>query len=434
MIITEKKMKIGFVGTGKLGLPVSLIYCSKGHDVLAYDVNPGFLTSQNATEFLYKEELCPENKRPLKDWLQDHPLQNSYAHAKSIEEVVQFADILFVAVQTPHDPRFEGTNRLLPERADFEYKYLQEAMKEISAACDISKKNIIVSVISTVLPGTMRREIFPVLSPHVKLCYNPYFIAMGTVANDCLYPEFILLGNHDADATKVVVDFYKTITDSPVYTTTIENAEMVKVSYNTFIGTKIAMANTIMELCHSLPNTNCDDVMTALFMADKRLISKTYLKGGMGDGGGCHPRDNIALSWLSDKVGVQFNWYDAIMTAREKQTDFLANCIEKEWKQYNLPITLLGKSFKANTAITTGSPAVLLGTILTERQIPFSYHDPLCEPTVELLKDASICFVSCAHDIFHTYRLPKGSILLDPHRKYRNCIEDGTYIPIGVGQ
>lgn len=427
-------MKVGFVGTGKLGLPVSLVYCSKGHDVLCYDINPCFYKGVPAVDLLFKEELCPDNKISLQQWLKDHPMQNMYAHTQSMIDVVKFADILFVAVQTPHDPRFEGTTRLLPELADFEYKYLQEAMKAISDAADSCGKDIIVSVISTVLPGTMRRDIVPLLSSHVKLCYNPYFIAMGTVANDCLYPEFILLGNWDAEATKVVVDFYKTITESPVYTTTIENAEMIKVSYNTFIGTKIALANTIMELCHFLPNTDCDTVMDALFLADKRLISKSYLRGGMGDGGGCHPRDNIALSWLSEKVGLQFNWYDSIMTAREKQTDFLANCIEKEWKTRQLPVVLLGKSFKANTAISVGSPAILLGNILTEKKIPFVFYDPFCEPDVSLQSNSSIYFVSCAHTCFETLVLPSGSVLLDPHRKYRNCIQDGIYIPIGVGQ
>lgn len=426
-------MKVGFVGTGKLGLPVSLIYCSKGHDVLCYDVNPCFYQGKPASDFLYKEELCPENKIPLQKWLLEHPLQNTYAHTQSMVELVTFSDILFVAVQTPHDAKYEGTTRLAAERSDFDYSFLKEAMKAISEAADSCGKDIIVSVISTVLPGTMRRDIFPLLSTRVKLCYNPYFIAMGTVANDCLFPEFILLGNRDTEALTRVLEFYKTITDSRVYTTTIENAEMIKVSYNTFIGTKIAMANTIMELCHSLPNTDCDTVMNALFLADRRLISKSYLRGGMGDGGGCHPRDNIALSWLSDKVGLQFNWYHAIMTAREKQTEFLANCIEKEWKQSQLPIVLLGKSFKANTAITVGSPAVLLGKILDEKEIPFVFHDPLCEINEQYEKVPSIFFVSCAHDIFSEYVLPQGSVLLDPHRKYRNCIQDGKYVAIGVG-
>jgi len=322
---------------------------------------------------------------------------------------------------------------LQPERADFDYTYLKQAMKNLSDAAERCQKVIVVSIISTVLPGTTRREILPLLSPLVKLCYNPYFIAMGTVANDCLFPEFILLGNRDPEAVELTREFYKTITEAPVHFTTIENAEMIKVSYNTFIGTKIAMANTIMELCHKLPNTNCDDVMNALFLADKRLISKSYLRGGMGDGGGCHPRDNIALSWLSNEVGLQYNWYDSIMMAREKQTEFLANCIEEQVKIIGLPVILLGKSFKPNTAISIGSPAILLGNLLDEKGIPYVFHDPLCEKQNPPNSQA-IYFVSCAHDIFKSYKLPEGSILLDPHRKYSECLTKGTYIPIGIAK
>lgn len=423
-------MRIGIVGTGKLGLPVSLVYCSKGHDMMCYDVNPAFYKGMEAKDLLYKEELCPENKIPLREWLEKNPFTHSYKHTQSLEEIVSFADIIFVAVQTPHDPKFEGTDRLIPDRADFDYTYLRNSIEALSKATDACEKTTIVSIISTVLPGTIRREIFPILSPRIKLCYNPYFIAMGTVANDCTHPEFILLGNRDPEASALVKEFYKTITDAPVFSTTLENAEMIKVSYNTFIGTKIAMANTIMELCHKLPNTDCDVVMDALFLANKRLISKTYLRGGMGDGGGCHPRDNIALSWLSQKLGVVYNWYDNIMTAREKQTEFLANCIQEEWICSGLPVILLGKSFKANTGITTGSPAILLGNILAERNIPYSYHDPVGNSGTPTLEKA-IYFVSCAHDIFLNYTLPEGSILLDPHRKYRKCIVNGTYIPIG---
>lgn len=428
-------MKIGFVGTGKLGLPVSLIYCSKGHDLLCYDVNPVFYQGKPAIDLLYAEELCPENKISLREWFELNPLQHEYRHTQSLEEIVAFADIIFVAVQTPHDIRFEGTQRLEPDCTDFDYRYLRQAVKDISSAADKLEKDCIVSVISTVLPGTVRREVFPLLSAHVKFCYNPYFIAMGTVANDCTNPEFILLGNRDEVAAQRVREFYASITDASVFSTSLENAEMIKVSYNTFIGTKIAMANTIMELCHNLPNTDCDVVMDALFLANKRLISKSYLRGGMGDGGGCHPRDNIALSWLSSKLGVKYNWYDSIMRAREKQTEFLVSCIEKEWlaKNKEIPVVLLGKSFKPNTGITTGSPAVLLGNLLQEKKIPFRFFDPVIEPNSLMPTEPSIFFVSCAHDVYLNYRLPSDSILLDPHRRYRECLTNGVYIPIGIG-
>ena len=100
-------------------------------------------------------------------------------------------------------------------------------------------------------------------------------------------------------------------------------------------------------------------------MCDDRIISDRYLSGGMGDGGGCHPRDNIALSWLSDKLGVKFNWFDNIMKQREIQTEWFVKLIEEYGEDRG--INILGKSFKPETNIITGSPSILLKNILEER-------------------------------------------------------------------
>ena len=109
---------------------------------------------------------------------------------------------------------------------------------------------------------------------------------MGTTINDFLNSEIILFGVDDIDAAKKAKEFYRTINKSPFYETTIENAEMIKVVYNTFISTKIAMMNTVMETCHYLPNTDVDAITNALALCTDRIISKKYLYGGMGDGGG----------------------------------------------------------------------------------------------------------------------------------------------------
>ena len=162
----------------------------------------------------------------------------------------------------------------------------------------------VVIIIPTVLPGTIRRDIKPLLNQYVKLCYNPFFIAMGTTIKDFTNPEFVLFGMDDESAYNKAVELYATLHNRPVYKCTIEEAEMIKVTYNTFITMKICLANTVMEMSHKLENVNCDNVMNGLFLADQRLISTKYLSGGMGDGGGCHPRDNIALSWLAREIDL----------------------------------------------------------------------------------------------------------------------------------
>jgi len=418
-------MKVGFIGTGKLGLPVSFVYASRGHELLCYDTNPIFYEKDVCLiDLIYEEERDPFNKGSLREWIKT---QNINLKFVDLQTLIQESDIVFLAVQTPHNPKYEGSTRIPDERVDFDYSYLINAAKQVSSYCI---RDIPVIIISTVLPGTIRREIMPMLSPFVKLCYNPYFIAMGTVANDCLHPEFILLGNHDKEASDKVISFYKTICDAPVFSTSIENAEMIKVTYNTFITTKTVLGNTIMDLCSKLPGTDCDEVLRGLTLATRRIISPAYLKGGMGDGGGCHPRDNIALSWLSKSIGLSYDYYDMIMKTREHQCESIVNVIETEYKEHKLPVWLFGKSFKPNTSIITGSAAILLGNILQERNIPYTFYDPHTGNT-SLPSDASIICITCAHDVFKTYTSPKNSILIDPHRSYSQCIEEGTYIPIG---
>ena len=155
--------------------------------------------------------------------------------------------------------------------------------------------------------------------------------------------------------------FYETLHSRPVFKCTVEEAEMIKVSYNTFITGKIAMANTIMEVCHKLRNVDCDVVMDALSMANERLISPKYLRGGMGDGGGCHPRDNIALSYLARKVNLSFDWYDALMKQTGTADPVACRYSHVSMQEDRNGSIILGMTFKKETNLTVGSPALLSG-------------------------------------------------------------------------
>ena len=231
----------------------------------------------------------------------------------------------------------------------------------------------IVVIISTVLPGTIDREIRPLLNEHVRLCYNPFFIAMGTTIKDFMEPEFVLLEWMILRQQRRWTSFYETLHSRPVFKCTVEEAEMIKVSYNTFITGKIAMANTIMEVCHKLRNVDCV-VMDALSMANERLISPKYLRGGMGDGGGCHPRDNIALSYLARKVNLSFDWYDALMKQRERQTQWLADILMFQCRKTGMDPIILGMTFKKETNLTVGSPALLLANLVNN--VELTVFDP----------------------------------------------------------
>lgn len=394
-------MRIGFVGLGKLGLPCAVAVAHRGHDVMGYDVRPermrrdcdlareaGFTLSEDGREALRVTTL----------------------RFGTLREVVDHAELLFVAVQTPHRRTQDGT-QLFTQGEDFDYTYLTDAVQQI--AVTVSRPTVL-AVISTVLPGTVRARVVPLLGPMLKLVYNPSFIAMGTTMRDFVEPEFVLVGVDDADAADVLERFYETITKAPVYRTSIENAELVKTLYNTFICMKVNFANTAMELCHKTPGADVDQVTNALRMAHRRLISAAYMTGGMGDGGGCHPRDNIAMSWLAGKLSLSCDPFQDMMRMRERQTAWLADLMEN----YPLPKGILGYSFKVGTAITAGSPALLLRTILESRGHSVWCHDPLVEDRRVDLREMPphIFLVGMRHEAFRDYVFPSGSVVVDPWR------------------
>lgn len=410
-------MKIGFVGLGKLGLPVALAVESKGHDVVGYDISDNVKNIIEAKKIPYKEI-----------WAQDY-LDKSNIKFETMKNVVEHSEIIFVPIQTPHDPLYEGITRIPDKRVDFDYSYLKSGMKKLSEEIEEQGKDKVVIIISTVLPGTIRQEIKPLLGKHTKICYNPFFIAMGTTMKDFLYPEFILFGVDDLDAANKAEKFYRSINNATFFKTTIENAELIKVSYNTFISTKIAFINTIMEMCHKLPNTNIDDVTNALMLGNKRLISGAYLRGGMGDGGGCHPRDNIALSWLAQKLDISNDFFDQIMMQREKQTDWLVSLI-KQYQIKDRKTYILGKSFKPETNIQTGSPSILLDNLLKESGINAIMYDPYVDSSKPIFEQG-VYFIGTQHEIFERFNFPKGSIIIDPFRIINKDLNDVKVIRIG---
>ena len=398
-------MNIGFVGLGKLGLPCALaIDAVDEHSVMGYDPDERINDYLNKGEIPYREEGTAE-------LLKKHSISFT-----NLKEVIESSEIIFVPIQTPHDPLYDGVTRLPETRIDFDYTYLVEGLKQISKVLDDIQEERIVVVISTVLPGTIESQIKPILSKYAKLCYNPFFFAMGTTINDFLNPEFVLMGIDDKDAADKLKSFYKTLHNKEVFECTLDEAELIKVSYNTFITMKICLANTVAEMSHKLNNINSDNVMDALKLANQRLISDKYLNGGMGDGGGCHPRDNIALSWLSQKVDLSYDWYENLMISREKHTEWLAELTIQKSIEKQMEIFILGKSFKKETNLVNGSPAYLLKNLIEEKNHKTKIYDPFIDSKVEEFNEPSVFFIATNHDVFKDINFPAGSVVIDPWR------------------
>lgn len=388
---------IGFVGLGKLGTPVALAIESKGYQVVGYDTNPTIVEAIERNDWPYEEAEVPGL------------LENSnLSLALSVGEVVARSDIVFCPVQTPHEERYEGTTRLPEERVDFDYTYLKAAVKEVADEAQLQQKPTTLAVISTCLPGTFEREIRPLLNEYVDYVYTPQFIAMGTVVEDYLNPEFTLIGVDSPKAAEKLVEFYSTLFDKPTVVTDITTAEGIKVSYNTWITAKTVIANVWGELAHKL-GMDFNAIYQAWAHSTNRILSPKYMQAGVGDGGGCHPRDNIALSHIAREVGLSHDIFEDLMQAREDHMQWLAHEAYDLQVETHLPIVILGRAFKPNTKIETGSPAILLSNILKEQFVPHLHLEDL-----DGTPQRAVYVIATAHERYAKIRFPKGSTVLDP--------------------
>lgn len=320
--------KIGFIGLGKLGMPCAELIRKKGFHVAGYDV---------------------ESKSSELVEIRD-----------SIEDLCRDRDIVFVATPTPHEQGYDGSEPTShKEVKDFNYDSVKKVLEKCNKYMSNTQSLVLVS---TVLPGTIRRELAPLVT-NVKLLYNPYLIAMGTVAEDMINPEMIMIGTNKgvyATAFKAqqLESFYNVICDGHprIEFGTWEEVESMKIFYNTFISNKIALVNMIQDVAHKLGNIDVDKITQALAKSTKRIVSSAYMKAGMGDGGACHPRDNIALRWLAKDLGLGYDMFESIMTAREKQAETMALAI----LQYGKNIWFSSDSYKSGTHLVDGSYSLLV--------------------------------------------------------------------------
>jgi UDPglucose 6-dehydrogenase len=403
--------KIGFIGIGKLGMACAEVMAEK-HSVTGYDIYPK-----------------TSDKIKIVDQLKDAVLGQ---------------DIIFVAVQTPHDAKYGGASPIahLPN-VDFNYDVVEHVLKQINCW---ARPNQMVVLISTVLPGTVRGR----LRQHItnpRFVYNPYLIAMGSVEWDMVNPEMVIIGTEDGDVTTdaaELIEFYKGLMqNNPRYEVgTWDEAECIKVFYNTFISAKIGLANMIQDVAIKQGNINVDVVTDALARSSMRIMGPKYMTAGMGDAGPCHPRDNIALRYMAEKLDLGYDLFDAIMNAREIQARNLAKFIADEANNALLPVYIHGKAYKPDVAYLEGSYSLLVGHFLKQDfGITPQYVDPLTE---ELNPKSVKGVVLLAHNRKITYgyagekneqelycKLNEGSIVVDPWRQYATARTDIKVIHYG---
>ena len=326
--------KIGFIGLGKLGLPCAEAIADAGFKVIGYD--------------------------------KEHRSSNKIIIADEIGDWVKEQTFVFVAVPTPHEENYDGSKPITQlEPKDFDYTILKNVLKQLNKR--MSKDQAIV-LISTVLPGTIRQQLSPLIE-NTKLLYNPYLIAMGTVDWDFYNPEMVMIGTKKGNPKSAVLgkkleSFYMQVcNNSPrVEIGSWEEIESIKIFYNTFISAKLSLVNMIQDVAVKLGNIDSKFVANALAQSSQRITSGKYMKPGLGDGGPCHPRDNIALRFLSKKLDLHYDLFSAIINSREMQAKHMAEEILK----YGNVIYFTSDSYKPGTDLTDGSYSLLVQHYIQE--------------------------------------------------------------------
>jgi len=400
-------MQVGFIGLGKLGLPCAEAMSVK-HSVTGFDI----------------EDRASDNIKVVTD----------------VKDAVQNKDLVFVAIQTPHHPQYDGSMPCMDyEPQDFNYDQVKQCLKEVN---EYANEHTLIVLISTVLPGTVRRELAPLIT-QARFIYNPYLIAMGSVAWDMVNPEMVIIGTEDGSETgdaSLLINFYKELMqNNPRYSVgTWEEAESIKIFYNTFISAKLSLVNMIQDVAMKLGNMNVDVVTDALANSTQRIMGPKYMTAGMGDGGPCHPRDNIALRYMAKELNLEYDLFHAIMNSREVQARNLANFLCDLAKEHELPVLIHGYAYKPDVPYTDGSYSSLVAHYCSER----GFHPMIVDPLTHPDPGPYSAVVLLAHNPSVTYnyinnqqsndlycKLNEDSVIVDPWRSF----SDTSYKVIHYG-
>ena len=434
-----KIQNISVIGLGKLGFPLAVCWANKGYNVIAVDLNKTLINLMN-------EGKAPYYEANLQELLNSSKMR--LLATDDYEEAIKNTEITFIIVPTPST-----------EQGNFSNDAILAVCKSIGACLKNKSDFHIVVVTSTVMPGSMDNEIKPTLETSsgkksgidFGLCYNPEFIALGTVIRNLYNPDFLLIGESDERTGDILSSLYKTFCDNKpkIARMNFINAELTKLCVNTFVTMKISYANNLAQMCSALPGANVDVVTNALGF-DARIGPK-YLKGGLGFGGTCFPRDNHALLYLANKIGVKAFLAETTDNFNKQQLYRIAELIVSKLPE-NGTVGILGVAFKPDTEVVEESQGLLLGKLLITQNIPIIIYDPVAHERAkkqltqanfassskECIKNSDVIVIATAWDEFKKLKpsnFSDNQVILDCWRildsnEFKNV---PNYIPYGVG-
>ena len=374
--------RVSVVGLGKLGLGLALTFAEGGVETLGVDVNENVVNAINEGKTPTVEPQYGELIAKLGD---------KFRATLSHQEAIETTDVTFILVATPSigDGRFSN-------------RYVKSALKSLSEALGKSKKPHHLFVISsTVVPGSTDKTFIPIIEQNsgrkyregFDVCFDPDFVALGTVVKDFQNPDLVIIGESRPEAGERIGKLHKKVclNDPPIHRMSLISAEVAKVSLNAYITMKISFANTVANLCERIPGSDVDAITSAIGV-DKR-ISPYYLRGGLAFGGTCFPRDTKAFMTISRQYDIDPVLLSAVEDVNNLQNQHLAAVVSANLTDEK-KVAILGLAFKDKTPVIEASPAINLIQDLVIEDVDVTVYDPLAMDSVRTVFDDEISYAN----------------------------------------
>ena len=337
-------MEVTVIGLGKLGLPLAALFASVGHKVNAYDASKALIES-------LESESYKSSEPGLMDLLQKSKSNLFFCH--ELDKSTETTSAIFIIVPTPSQ-----------EDGYFSNDSVLKVLSNLNPS-HFANRKVVIDIVSTVMPGscegvirqTLETRIGKSLGEELGLCYNPEFIALGSVVKNMQEPDMHLLGESSSWAGDVVAEVLASVVTEvvPCQRMNLTEAELVKIAVNNFVTMKISYANALYQAGVALGDVDIDVVTNAIGF-DTR-IGKKYLKGAAPYGGPCFPRDTRALTALFDKLGVPAELSRATELLNKSHVSFISDFVKKSLGEVRT-VGLVGVSYKPGTPVIDESPGV----------------------------------------------------------------------------
>ncbi len=358
-------MNSAVFGAGKLGAPLIAVLASRGYRVTGID------TDREAVNHL-NFGRAPITETGLAALIEDNKERINAVHVSECGVAIGRSEVVFVVVPTPSQE--DGT---------FSCDYVEDVAMKIGSVCGAMTGYRLFVLVSTVMPGDTATKFLRMIErtsgktcgKDFGVCYNPEFIAIGSVIRNMLHPDFVLIGESDKEAGDKLACVHNSICpDAPVRRMGLVSAEVTKLALNCYITTKISYANALSEICDKLPEADVHDVTDALGL-DTRIGPKC-LRAATAYGGPCFPRDNLAMIALAYGLGCVPSIPEATHAVNRRQTIRLITVIVEYLPRQNATIGILGTAYKVDTAITEESAGLAVIQGLQQQGRRVVTYDP----------------------------------------------------------